>query len=122
MTNLLEAPSFDPKSSPPHYFKLYETPQGLDTIWVFHPDFKWKNGEFCAGGPMRLDRYVEVKTFLKLGMPSSFYRNGFDYAINVNGKAVWLHFAYEGPDKREYGVFGRWPNEEEWKYKHLWVL
>jgi len=111
----------NPKAAPKAYFKLYETPQGLDTIWVFHPDFEFRGGEFSSIGGMRFDRYIEVKTFLKLGMPSGFYRIGFDYALNVNGKAVWLSLAYEGLDGKEHGVFGRNPYPEEWSKKELWL-
>ncbi len=54
-------------------------------------------------------------------MPIGFYKNGFDYALNVNGEAKWLKFAYEGLDGKEHGVFGRDPEPYEWSKKHLWL-
>jgi hypothetical protein len=122
MTNLIEPPSFDPKSSPPHYFKLFETSNGLDCIWVFYGYYEWRNNEYCLTGGIDFKNKVEVRTFLKKGMPPGFYRIGFDYALMVDGNAKWLHFAYEGLDGREHGVFGSYPEDYEWNKKHLWLL
>jgi hypothetical protein len=121
MTNLLEPPSFDPKVSPPHYFKLYETQNGSDCIWVFYREHEWKDGDYSPKEHMDFKKKVEVKTFLNQGMPLGFYRNGFDYALNVSGEVKWLKFAYEGLDGKEHGVFGRDPEPYEWSKKELWL-
>lgn len=119
MTEILESPTFDPKVSPAHYFKLYESEKGLDCILVFHREYDWRDGEYRPKGWM--DKKVEVKTFLNQGMSKGFYLKGFDYALSRNGDVKSLIFAYEGLDGKEHGVFGRDPEPYEWSKKELWL-
>jgi hypothetical protein len=114
--------SLDPKGFPVEYFSRYQTPQGMDTIWVFYRKHEWHNGEYCPVEGTDFKKKVEVITFLNQGMPSGFYRIGFDYALSRNGDVKSLIFAYEGLDGREHGVFGRHPESYEWNKKHLWLL
>ena len=119
-TDLLPT-GLNPKAFPIEYFSRFQTPQGKDTIWVFYREHEWRDGDYSPKESIDYKKKVEVRTSLHRGMPTGFYRIGFDYALNVNGEAKWLKLAYEGLDGKEHGVFGRDPEPYEWSKRHLWL-
>lgn len=101
------ASPISPKERPYDYFKKHETLDGIDCIRIYYRDCNSK-------GPMRYNRYIEIRTDLVRGMKKGFYLQGFDYALAVGDKVLCLEYVYRDENGREFGCFA-----EGYKFRDL---
>jgi hypothetical protein len=108
-----------PKERPYDYFKKHETFDGIDCIRIYYRDYN-------PSGPMRYNRYVEIRTDLVRGMKKGFYLRGFDYALVVGEKVLCLEYAYQGKNGREFGCFAEGYKSKNYseidEKDSIWVL